>query len=431
MARGALKITFLVLTLCSGDVLCQLFQLFGANPSRFASERYMRSRFHMAARKLGLNSSVSENSDALDFVAMVDEHDYPVEEHLVTTEDGYELHVHRIPGSPDKPKAPGKPVVYFQHGLFSSSDQWILMGPESDFSYMLADAGYDVWLGNIRGNTYSRSHVKLSPDYDGEFWNFSFHEIALFDIPATIDYILKETQQPSLIYVGHSMGGTISNVLLSTKPEYNEKIKLVINLATTVTWLSPHQPTVELILHHADSIKGALNNMKIYELLSLSAATPRMITTLCGEKSMFRQLCAIFQMESIQSDVNMWHNWISSFPAGTSAQSVLHYLQNIESGNFVMYDFGEKENSLKYGQPEPPAYDLSNIVAPVALIYGEGDSIIAPDDVIELSKRLPNVVTIESVPDPKFGHLDFVVAQDIKKLLNNRLLEIMENSLKQ
>jgi len=38
-------------------------------------------------------------------------------------------------------------------------------------AFLLADQGYDVWLGNVRGNSYCRSHVKLSPR-NRDFWQF-------------------------------------------------------------------------------------------------------------------------------------------------------------------------------------------------------------------------------------------------------------------
>jgi len=59
-------------------------------------------------------------------------------------------------------------------------------------AFLLADEGYDVWLGNARGNSWSRQHVNLTTE-DNAFWDFSFHEIGTRDLPAIIDYVLEQT----------------------------------------------------------------------------------------------------------------------------------------------------------------------------------------------------------------------------------------------
>ena len=72
---------------------------------------------------------------------------YRPETHVVITPDHYILHLHRILGQP------GAPVVFMQHGLEDSSATWVLAGPDNHApAFRLAEEGYDVWLGNYRGN---------------------------------------------------------------------------------------------------------------------------------------------------------------------------------------------------------------------------------------------------------------------------------------
>lgn len=93
------------------------------------------------------------------------------------------------------------------HGLLDSSDCWISNGWKKGPAYIALREGYDVWLGNSRGNKYSRRHVSLKPSHK-EFWNYSWEELGLYDIPAFTDYILEITGHPKLAFIGHSMGTT-------------------------------------------------------------------------------------------------------------------------------------------------------------------------------------------------------------------------------
>jgi hypothetical protein len=42
-----------------------------------------------------------------------------------------------------------------------------------DAAYLLADEGYDVWMGNARGNVFSTKHNKLSAMLPA-FWSFRY-----------------------------------------------------------------------------------------------------------------------------------------------------------------------------------------------------------------------------------------------------------------
>ncbi|ELK36155.1 Gastric triacylglycerol lipase [Myotis davidii] len=173
---------------------------------------------------------------------------YPSEEYEVITEDGYILEVYRIPyGKKNAENRGQRPVVFLQHGLLTSATNWIANLPNNSLGFLLADAGYDVWLGNSRGNTWARRNIYYSPN-SVEFWAFSFDEMAKYDLPATIDFIVKKTGGQEIHYVGHSQGTTIGFIAFSTNPKLAKKIKAFYALAPVATVKYIKSPLKELKL---------------------------------------------------------------------------------------------------------------------------------------------------------------------------------------
>lgn len=132
---------------------------------------------------------------------------FECEEHKVTTEDGYILTMHRVYSKEAKEDLANRKVCFLQHGMLDSSTLWIINDPEYAPAFRLAKEGYDVWMGNSRGSTYSREHVKFS-NRSSKYWDFSWDKMGEYDAPAQIDYVREHTGQDKVTYVGHSQGST-------------------------------------------------------------------------------------------------------------------------------------------------------------------------------------------------------------------------------
>lgn len=101
--------------------------------------------------------------------------------------------------------------------------------------------GYDVWFGNSRGNTFSKNHTTLSVS-DVEFWRFSFDQMAAYDIPASVDYVLKVNGARSLVYVGHSQGTTIGLAAMAQSNKLQAKVVLRVVWMTSSAVDTPCVP---------------------------------------------------------------------------------------------------------------------------------------------------------------------------------------------
>ena len=108
-------------------------------------------------------------------------------------------------------------------------------------AFLLADGGYDVWLGNTRGNKYSRKHVKYDPDTDKEYWAHSFTELYKYDMKTFFEFIKETTKTPNKITVmAHSQGTMAMFYGLSTDGAYlKQNVNLFVGLSPHINILNP------------------------------------------------------------------------------------------------------------------------------------------------------------------------------------------------
>lgn len=201
---------------------------------------------------------------------------YTVEKHYVTTDDGYTVQLQRIPVGRDgrfyfkitehinfffKDRSilgcSKRPVVFFMHGLFGSSYHFLLNLPSQSAAYIFADAGFDVWLGNIRGTEYGLNHTSFSTN-GVNFWNFRFlhfrvfqvtrinsslYEHSHYDLRQQIEYVLDYTRHESLFYVGHSQGTAVMFARLAEADvTWQSKIRVFFALGPTAGFMKPLMP---------------------------------------------------------------------------------------------------------------------------------------------------------------------------------------------
>ncbi|CAG0919966.1 unnamed protein product [Notodromas monacha] len=350
---------------------------------------------------------------------MIANEGYPAEIHSVTTEDGYILQMHRIPHGLAPGSGPGegtKTPVFVQHGLLCSSADWVVTGPSEALGYKLADAGYDVWLGNIRGNTYSKNHVSLSPD-ESEFWQYDWDQHGKYDVPAMMDKISDVSGKQDMFYIGHSMGTTMFWVMSNERPEYRDRIKGMFALAPVARvdhMLSP----ISYIAPFVDEVNWIMTLFGLDEFLPSDAGINILADLFCIPGGWIQDVCSnilfiLCGYDEPQLPQELLPTILGHTPAGTSTRTIVHYAQGVNSGAFQKYDFGPSGNMDAYGAPYPPEYDRDMITSPVYAYWADNDWLAHPEDVAWLMRGLPNLQLDYRVPLDMFNHLDYLWAIDV------------------
>jgi len=347
---------------------------------------------------------------------------YQAEVHKVITPDGYILTVYRIVGE--------GPVVFMQHGLEDSSAAWVLAGPEHGApAFRLAEEGYDVWLGNYRGNHDSREHQSLDADRDNEFWQFSWDEMAKYDLPTELNYVLEQTGVSKLYYVGHSMGTTTYMAMNSVDPSWADRVELAVFLAP-VAYVDHMKSPIKLLAPFSDLVQWVADHMGMGEFLPSNWLMDLIADFVCGDTPL-ELICenVVFLLtgyDESQMNKTMLPTIASHCPAGTSSYTVLQYAQEVKHKRFGGLDWGSEEKNLAHhGAAQPPLYDLTKVNTKVALFWGNNDWLVAEADLFKIMTEVPHVVINYQVPHDGWNHLDFLYAIDIQELQNDDLVSAL------
>lgn len=387
-------------------------------------------KFSFALFKLSKLLSTEGIDDRTVAQVIIDE-GFPHESITCETQDGYVLHMDRIPNR----KA--RKVVYFQHGILDSGFAWVGSGVSRSIAlraYSLKDV--DIFLGNFRGFGLSPHYLETTEAFNKKnFWDYSFNEHAFYDVRAFVEKITEIKKRElgcdedgfTINVVAHSMGAGcilaylvhsrltnqahhLKNVMLLAPAGIHQKIPFIANVMSytcmpLVRRLIPYFgiTTREKKVLFAKILQDINNHPALRALWTV--AVSKLLLGGPVEESPFQYI----------------HNILYQSYNGTSVKVVDHLIQMKRCGKFVAYDYGSaEENQKHYGQDTPWNFlahykDIDPII-PIHIMYGDDDRIIPPHNILTHAHELKRCHG-DYIHVKKFvgcGHLELTLGMNAK-----------------
>ncbi|CAA6661395.1 unnamed protein product [Spirodela intermedia] len=322
----------------------------------------------------------------------------------VQTDDGFLLAVQRIQDGKNTQKFGSPRPVFLQHGLFQGGDTWFLNPTEQSLGFVLADHGFDVWVGNV-------------------FWEWSWQELAEYDLKCMVNYVYSVTNS-KVLFVGHSQG-TIMGLAALTKPEVVDMIEAAA-LLSPISYLDhiSSQLVLRAVGMHLDQV---LLTMGIHELNFRNDLGVRIMDYLCdGFMDCGNILSAITGKNCCFNDSRVEY-YLEYEPHPSSVKNINHLFQMIRKGTFTKYDYGVWGNLKHYGRMHPPPYDLAAIPKslPLWMAYGGNDALADTTDVERMMRGLssePETVYLDS-----YGHIDFIYSVNAKVDIYDKMISFFSS----
>lgn len=242
--------------------------------------------------------------------------------------------------------------------MSGDSGFWLSAGEKNAMGFFMVQQGFDVWLGNNRGNRYSKAHTnpKIS-QYD--YYQMSFENYGIYDIPGFYQKIFEfyQDKDQKIIYMAHSQGNSqmFAGLLDSRSKAY--------------------------LIKHTE---------RFFAFAPIVFMT-KIDKTRQGAAKTFSPLYNVADWLSWAIDIY----WIGDKYGGSPLYAALHYAQLIAGDKgkpvFRKYDYGWISNKYHYGCfGGPPEWNLGDFPksVPLTMQGNSDDDLASPANLDDLLDHL-------------------------------------------
>ncbi|KAH1214887.1 Triacylglycerol lipase 2 [Glycine max] len=413
--------TRIIITLPMADALVRLFSVVLLCITAAQGKEQLHSNSEWPK-----SFSVIRDTDGISKVA--ETQGYTCEEHKATTEDGYILSLQRLPAGQSGKKA-HKPPVLLQHGLFCDAIVWVVNPPDESLGFILADNGYDVWLANVRGTKYSRGHISLHPN-DMAYWDWSWDELARYDLPAFVQYVYNQTGQ-RMHYAGHSLGTLMVLADLSR----GKLLDMLRSAALLCPIAHLNHVTSPVARTAAQSfIADPLYWLGLREFIPNGDAASKLVGGICHILNLINcsnNLLTLITGPNCCLNSSAFNAYLDHGLPPTATKNLIHLCQMIRTAKIAKYDYGDqRQNMQHYGQRVPPLYNMTKISNefPLFLTYGRQDALSNVKDVQLLLNDLRdhdgNKLVVLFTED--YSHYDFIMGVNVNQIIYDPMIVFFE-----
>lgn len=254
--------------------------------------------------------------------------------------------------------------------------------------------------------------------------------MAVYDLPAIIEYIRLQTGKEKITYFGHSQGTMQVFIGMTLLPEYFESTLNGVIALGPVTNLN-NMSSKFLTIIAKTRLDEMLYFMGMREFLQSKKSVSEFSTILCDKLHIICSgiLELISDADREDDDKEKFGVFLGHFPSGTSLKDLTHFAQAVRDKTFAHFDYGTTKNVQIYGVEKPPSYDLSKIRNKICLFVGKNDRLatVADNRIFkELLEKIGKLVWYQELD--KMGHLTFFFPSDFSYNANiMKCLDEFEN----